>query len=633
MPDPAPAASSLDSGADLMFRASPIPLWIYDRETLRILDVNEAAVRQYGYTRDEFLDRTIADIRPVGEVQALLRSVSEQHHGWRRSGVWRHQRKNGDVFHVEITAADCLIDGRDCVMVAAMDVTELHQGHERLERSERRFQELIESLNDIVVTTDLDGVITYVSPKIVEYGYTSRELVGAPMHRCIHPDDLPLVLGAMREALSGAPARLEYRALGGGGTVHHLRASIRAMLDEHGQPAGLSGVLADITEQRTAEEQLRVSQRLEAIGRLAGGVAHDFNNLLVVIKGYAELGLQRLPPADPLRGDLQEILLAGQRAASLTQQLLAFGRKQLLRPAAIDLNEVVRSMTSMLRRVIGEDISLEANLAPDLAPVFIDAGHLEHAILNLVLNARDAMPNGGRLQLSTARKAEHPELPETRGGQPAVLLTVSDSGTGMNDATRARVFEPFFTTKPQGQGTGLGLPMVYGFVKQSGGALDLWSEPGAGTRVSIAFSAHHPAAAATVPSPAPPIATGTERVLVVEDDDAVRQLVGRVLTVAGYAWTAAGRPGEALKLLGEKGCAFDLLLTDFLMPEMTGAELAQRALAMCPSLRVVYMTGYRDLPAGAQTAVDRDAPTVSKPFTSAQLTGAIRAALESRQGQ
>ena len=625
-----PAASSLGSGADLIFHASPIPMWIYDRETLAFVEVNEAAVQQYGYTREEFLDRTIADIRPAEDVRALLFSVSGGQQGWRRSGVWRHQKKNREVFFVEITVHDCLIGDRECVMAAGVDVTEVHDANQRLERSERRYRELVESLNDLVWTTDIAGRITYVSPNVADYGYSIADLVGHSFRRVIHSDDLPRVMDAMRSAISGTPVRLEYRAFNASGGIHHVRGSFKAMFDDTGQPVGLSGVLADISEQRKAEEQLRVSQRLEAIGRLAGGIAHDFNNLLVVIQGYAELGMNRLAADEPLRGDLQEILLAGQRAASLTQQLLAFSRKQLLRPASVELNAIVRGMTSMLERVIGEDIILEADLAPDLPHVFIDAAQLEHAILNLVLNARDAMPDGGRLQITTREQAGHPDLPDSHRGQGAVVLTITDSGTGMDETIRARVFEPFFTTKPQGQGSGLGLPMVYGFVKQSGGALDLWSEPNGGTRVSIALSSHRPVSTGISTAVPAPVQRGTERVLVVEDDDAVRQLVGRLLTSAGYPWAAAAAPSEALAVLAEGECAFDVLLTDYLMPEMTGAELSQRALAMCPSLRVVYMTGYRDVPAAAQGPTDREAPTVTKPFTSAQLTGAIRSALDAR---
>lgn len=630
MANPASATSSLGSSADLIFHASPIPMWIYERNTLAFLEVNEAAVRQYGYTREEFLQRTIADIRPGEDVEALRRSVSEWQQGWRRSGVWRHQRKNGEVFFADITAHDCRLADRDCVMAAAVDVTEIHDANERLERSERRYRELVESLNDVVLTTDLEGRITYLSPNVADYGYRTSDLVGQAFHPLIHPDDLPRVIDAIQSAISGTPARLEYRAYNASGGLHHFRASIKAMLDDAGQPAGVSGVLADITEQRKAEEQLRVSQRLEAIGRLAGGIAHDFNNLLVVIKGYAELGMNRLAADEPLRGDLQEILLAGQRAASLTQQLLAFSRKQLLRPAAVDLNDIVRGMTSMLERVIGEDIILQADLAPGLPPVFIDAAQLEHAILNLVLNARDAMPEGGRLQISTTEQAGHPDLPDTPRGGRAVVLTITDSGSGMDDTIQARVFEPFFTTKPHGQGSGLGLPMVYGFVKQSGGALDLWSEPDGGTRVSIALSSHVPMSAAPPALAPPPVQRGSERVLVVEDDGAVRQLVGRLLTSAGYQWVSAAAPSEALALLTDARPAFDVLLTDFLMPEMTGAELSQRALVVCPALRIVYMTGYRDIPPAAQGATDRESPTLIKPFTSAQLTAAIRSALQSR---
>lgn len=610
-----------------MFVKNPLPMWIYERATLRFIDVNHAAIEQYGFTREEFLQRTIADIRPPEDVAAIVRSVAEGRHGWRRAGVWRHRRKDGGIFYVDITAHDCALQGLDCVMVAALDVTELRSANERLERSERRYRELIESINDVVLTTDLEGRFTYVSPNAARYGYSPETLLGRTFHQLIHPEDLPRVLEATEATLSGQPVQREYRAFDAWGGVHHLRTSFSAMFDDDGQPIGLSGIMGDITEQRKAEEQLHVSQRLEAVGRLAGGIAHDFNNLLVVINGYTELGLTRLPPDDPLRADLQEIQLAGQRAAALTQQLLAFGRKQLLRPASVDLNDVVRRMTAMLTRVIGEDVIFETDLAPHLPATFIDVAQLENAILNLVLNARDAMPNGGRLRITTSVRARHDDLP-VRPDRPIVVLTISDTGSGMDDLTRERVFEPFFTTKPQGQGSGLGLPMVYGFVKQSGGALDLSSEPGRGTRVSIALAADAPDRAATPAGSPPRVQGGEERILVVEDDDAVRALVGRVLTSAGYRWLAAASPREALDLLHRHDGDIDVLLTDFVMPEMTGAELAERVLQAHPGIRVVYMTGYRDISRGGTNVAD-GAPTLSKPFTAAQLTAAIRAALES----
>jgi PAS domain S-box-containing protein len=495
---------------------------------------------------------------------------------------------------------------------------QLRTAHEQLERSERQYLELLENLNAVVWTLDDACVLTALSPNAAQYGYSIEDLVGQPFDQLVHPEDLGGVTQALEQARNGAPLRIEYRAVDAGGGIHFVRSSIRALF-ENGVLTGFQGVLGDITEQRRAEEQLRASQRLEAVGRLAGGIAHDFNNLLVVINGYAELAMQRLSTADPLHHDLAEILQAGGRAATLTQKLLAFSRKQLLRPAVLDINDVVNGTAGMLRRIIGEDIEFELELDGSLPPVCIDAAQLEHALMNLVLNARDAMPEGGRIRVRTAR--------EESGTDSAVVLSVEDTGHGMDEATRARIFDPFFTTKPIGQGTGLGLPMVYGFVKQSGGSLHVRTAPGQGSTFSLVFPSDAAAGDAARASLDPSVRRGRERVLVVEDEDNVRELLRRQLGSAGYEAVLAARAEEALRVLEDPAQRIDLLLTDIVMPSMRGPELARRAVLLRPGLRVLYMTGYHNTSSIGDTSPTAPPNVIWKPFSAADLTTAIRGAL------
>ena len=495
---------------------------------------------------------------------------------------------------------------------------QMRVAHDRLERSVRQYRDLLENLHEIIWAVDASGILTYLSPNAVQHGYRIEELVGQRLDRIVHPEDLAGVIQALEQARHGAPLRIEYRAVDAGGAIHYVRSSFRAMFED-GVLVGFQGVMGDITEQRRAEEQLRASQRLEAVGRLAGGIAHDFNNLLVVINGYAELAMERLSTADPLHQDLTEILQAGTRAATLTQKLLAFSRKQLLRPAVLNINDVVNATASMLRRVIGEDIEFDLELDGSLPSVCIDAAQLEHALMNLVVNARDAMPEGGRIRVRTAR--------EESGTDSAVVLSVEDTGHGMDEATRARIFDPFFTTKPVGQGTGLGLPMVYGFVKQSGGSLHVRTAPGQGSTFSLVFPSDDTAGDPAHASLDPSVQRGRERVLVVEDEDNVRELLRRQLGSAGYQAVLAARAEEALRVLEDPKQRVDLLLTDIVMPTMRGPELARRAVLLRPGLRVLYMTGYPNTSAMGDTTATAPPNVIWKPFSAADLTTAIRGAL------
>ena len=389
-------------------------------------------------------------------------------------------------------------------------------------------------------------------------------------------------------------------------------------------------VFDNITEHRKLEEQLHHSQKLEAVGRLAGGVAHDFNNLLTVINGYSQLLHHRIEENSPLRKDIEEIRRAGDRAALLTQQLLAFSRRQVLQPKMLDLNELVANMEKMLHRLIGEDVELRAVFGAELGVVKADPGQIEQVIVNLVVNARDAMPGGGRLTIETDNtfldegfSSLHPYV--TIG--PHVLLAVSDTGVGMNEDTQAHLFEPFFTTKEKGKGTGLGLSMVYGIVKQSQGYIHVYSEVGKGTTFKIYFPRMDGEIETLSPvfSAAP---RGSETVLVVEDESSVRELIVRVLSEKGYRMLSAAEGNEGLRIAGGHQEPVDLLITDVIMPGMGGRELANRLEASIPGMKVLFMSGYTENTISHHGVLEEGLAFLQKPFTSETLLRKVRETLD-----
>jgi two-component system, cell cycle sensor histidine kinase and response regulator CckA len=412
-------------------------------------------------------------------------------------------------------------------------------------------------------------------------------------------------------------------------------------------PYAVVASFADITERKRAEQelrkseiQLRQSQKMEAIGQLAGGVAHDFNNILTAIRSFTELALDALEPEHPVRADLTEIRAAADRAAALTRQLLAFGRKQLLQPQVLDLNEVVRNIQSMLSRLIGVDVEWSISLSPQIDAVQADPGQVEQVLLNLVVNARDAMPNGGRLILETANVVldaaytdRHPDV------MPGVyvMIAVSDTGVGMDRATRERIFEPFFTTKAPGKGTGLGLSTVYGIVKQSGGHIALHSEVGRGTTFKVYLPRHKAAvsesAAVVAPRAEQPPSEGSETILLVEDDPAVRAVASRVLGRRGYVVLEAPTPHDAVAIAERHRGPIHLVLTDLVMPELNGRDLAAQILERRPDVRVLFMSGYTDDSVIRLGLLEAGAPFISKPFELNALARKIREVLGGRAPQ
>ncbi len=416
------------------------------------------------------------------------------------------------------------------------------------------------------------------------------------------------------------------------GKVIHVRSAGRATLDQQGETTGFEMIVENVTERRTLEEQLRQSQKMEAVGRLAGGIAHDFNNLLTVIKGYSEMMLNEMGPDSPIRVEAQEVKKAADRAGALTRQLLAFSRRQVLAPRVLDLNSVVAGMDKLLRPLLREDILFQTILVEDLGPVKADPGQIEQVIMNLVVNAKDALPHGGTLVVQTSNVILNPDsVPEHARMQPGsyVLLSVSDSGVGMDETTRLRIFEPFFTTKEMGQGTGLGLSTVYGIVKQSGGYIWVSSEPGAGATFKVYLprvnarpeSLHGNEGQWTS-------FRGTETVLLVEDEDGVRTLVRHILQKQGYTVLEARRGGEALGLCERFPDPIHLLLTDVILEQMNGRELAERLAWVRPEMKTLYISGYTDDAILHHGALVAEMPFLQKPFTAEGLATKVRRVLD-----
>jgi len=535
-----------------------------------------------------------------------------------------------------------------CVCTTFTDVTEHREAIVALRQSEAKYRDLFESMLDgyalhEAICDERGTLVDYryleVNPAFECYvGKTRAEVIGKRL-RELWPQTEPVWLERFGEVVrTGLPTRVEHRHAGTGHwyLVHAYRPA----------PGRFAITCTDIDDRKRAEEerekleqQLRQSQKMEAIGRLAGGVAHDFNNILTAILGSLELATDslntRLPPVDPAWGHLQQVSLSAGRAASLTHQLLAFSRRQVTQPGAVELNRTIAAMEQMLRRLLTEDTRLALRLAPDLATVYADVGQMEQVVLNLVVNARDALAEGGMLTLETRNvtlDSDYVALhPEAHAG-PHVLFTVSDNGCGMDAATCERVFEPFFTTKPIGQGTGLGLATVYAIIRQAGGHVTVYSEPGVGTTFRLYFPATAGVAAAVQAPPVGAAPQGGEVVLLVEDDAAVRTVAEGFLGRAGYQVLVATDGNEALKLAAEHGQSIDLLVTDVIMPDMNGRKLAEQLRQLQPSLRTLFVSGYTANVIAHHGVLDEGVEFLEKPFTRHDLLRRVREVLDRRTG-
>jgi two-component system, cell cycle sensor histidine kinase and response regulator CckA len=511
-----------------------------------------------------------------------------------------------------------------------------------LRRSEQRFRKLVEHSSDVITLLDAAGRIVYSTQSIRStLGYAERERAGSLVFELIHPDDRPKAEALFRHVTAerGIVAHADLRVRHKDGTWRDLEVAAVNHLDD---PV-VSAVVVNyhditerkraLTEMRLLEEQFRQAQKMEAVGRLAGGVAHDFNNLLTVIMSYADLLAAELPEGSAARQDLLEIRKAGAQAASLTGQLLAFSRQQVLAPIVLNLNELLGDMRKMLQRVLGEDIELSLRLAPQLGNVRADPGQLQQVMMNLAVNSRDAMPTGGQLTIQTADvglSEEYVEAHQTVLPGPYTMLVVTDTGTGMDAETRSRAFEPFFTTKEKGRGTGLGLSTVYGIVQQSGGYIWLYSEPGHGTTFKIYLPRVDAPAEEPLPRESAKTLKGTETILLVEDEAMMRPLVKGILQGRGYRVLVAQNAEEALTLAREHVGPIHLLLTDVVMPGVSGPDLAVRLAASRPEAVVLYMSGYTDDAIVHYGLFKRGLNYIQKPFTPGMLSQKVRLVLDGR---
>ena len=515
---------------------------------------------------------------------------------------------------------------------------QIHRIRRLLIERDELFRLITENAADMIAVVDDHGHRLYNSPSYERIlGYSFEELQASPSLEQIHPEDQPLVEESATEARqTGVGRRIEYRMRHKDGTWRTLESTVSAIVNGKGEVRRFVIVNRDITARKRLEEQFRQAQKMEAVGRLSGGIAHDFNNILGVIIGYGEILEERLEASNTLRPCADEILQAGRRAATLTRQLLAFSRQQVLAPRVLELNSVITDIQKMLRRVIGEDIELDTKLSADLGRVKADPGQIEQAILNLAVNARDAMPRGGKFTIAT----ENTELDATavrRYSYPVkpglyVLLSVSDTGTGMTSDTQAHIFEPFFTTKEKGKGTGLGLATVYGVVKQSDGYIQVHSEPGAGATFKIYLPlVDQPVDPEQKRPDSKPLRGGGETILLVEDEDMLRTLTRNVLELLGYSVLEAADGQQACEISLQKNRKIDLLLTDVVMPGMNGPALASELMTTRPALSVLYTSGYTGQAVGHGVIPERS-HFIPKPFTREDLARKVREALSSTQG-
>ncbi|OGK79675.1 MAG: hypothetical protein A2X52_04825 [Candidatus Rokubacteria bacterium GWC2_70_16] len=617
---------------------------ITDREG-RIEYVNPAFEQISGFSFDEVRGKTPRVLKSGIHDQAFYERLwNTLLAGEIYRAVLVNRKKSGELFHEEKVISPLRNPQGEIThfVSTGRDITERIRAEQRLRESEERFRQLAEHIREVFWLKTVDGSrILYVNPAWEEiWGRSCQSLYAEPSSflETVHPADRERVRAALPGQAAGEYDH-EFRIVRPDGAIRWIWARAFPVRDERGEVYRIAGCSEDITERKTAEEalresteQLRQAQKMEAMGRLAGGIAHDFNNLLTVILGRAELLLARLGGEETLARDVTLMKKTAERAAALTRQLLAFSRQQMLQPKIIDLRAIVAETAAMLRPLIGEHIELHLEAAPHPCPVMADPGQLEQVLMNLALNARDAMPGGGQLTIETAAVELGEEYARRHlaiAPGPYVMLAVSDTGTGMDAETRARIFEPFFTTKEQGKGTGLGLATVYGIVKQSGGSIWVYSEPGHGTSFKV-YLPRVPAGAkaAGADEPRPASGGGSETVLLVEDEEEVRTLAREILETAGYAVLEARDGRQATDLAERHSGPIHLLVSDVVMPGMSGADLVECLRPLHPELRLLFMSGYTDAALANHAALPPGAAFMEKPFTAATFTRTVREVLD-----
>ncbi len=597
--------------------------------------VNPAYARMIGNTnREAMVGKSWREISASGDVAPVaseIREALKQHGKW--FGPLTVPHSDGTAVAMEMAITTLPDGGTICV---SGDITERVSAQRERAETEIKYRKLIEQVAAIsyIAEIGVNGQWYYVSPQIeTMFGYSAEEWLSNSKDwiRYIPIDDHPIVHAAEENSARGEPFQAEYRITRKDGNVIWVSDTAVVVRGSDSHPV-MEGLIVDITDRKMLENQLLQARKMEAVGRLAGGVAHDFNNLLTIIKGYVEMAMQRCLDWPELHSDIRRIEDAADRAVTLVRQLLAFSRKQVLRPKILDLNAIVMNLDQLLRRLMSENIAMKTFVSKDLGAIKADPGQIEQVIMNLVVNARDALPDGGRILIETSNveldSAYTRDHTVVRPG-PYVLLAVTDTGIGMTADTAAHIFEPFYTTKESGRGTGLGLSTVYGIVKQSGGYIWVYSELGKGTT----FKVYLPRVKDAVQAPAAemPASTarkGHETILLVEDEPDVRELTQMVLTERGYRVIEALTPEDAERLAGNNGAEIHLLLTDVVMPGMSGRELAKRLTGRYPNLRVLYMSGYTYNVIAQDGTLEEGISFLQKPFTPQVLTQKVRESLD-----
>jgi PAS domain S-box-containing protein len=621
-----------------LLEAAPDAMVVVDQAG-KIVLLNVQAEKQFGYHRDELVGQQVKNIIPEGFAERLIadgtRSAADALAQQIGTGIeLSGRRKDGTEFPIEIMLSPLESTEGILVTAAIRDISVRREADAALRRTSQLLQASqsmaqvggweVDPVGNTMFWTDETYRIHDTSP--AEYTPTLASAI-----QFYAPESIPIIAAAVQEAIvHGTPFDLELELITAKDRRIWVHTKGTVTIDQ-GRTVKITGVFHDITEQRELETQLRQAQRLEVVGQLAGGIAHDFNNLLTAIRGYSELVRRNLGPKDRNRADLDQVVLASDRAVELTRQLLAFSRRQVLQPRIVDPGELVAGVAPMLRRLLGEHIELVTYAAPHLGRVKVDPSQFEQIIVNLAVNARDAMPEGGKLriettnvELGTAYAASHP------GVTPGlyVALTVSDTGSGMSEAVKAHIFEPFFTTKEPGKGTGMGLATVYGIAQQSGGSIYLYSEPGHGTSFKIYLPRVDDEAGAALPVPIAVTPTGSETILLVEDEEAVRAYAARILSEQGYVVLEASGGAAALALVAAHPGAIDLLVTDMVMPGLQGHQLGEQLSDIRPDLRVLYVSGFTENSVGDHGVVGEGIAFLPKPYTVDALGRAVRLVLD-----
>lgn len=616
-----------------LFQNNHAVMLVIDPVDGRIFDANPAACAYYGWSHDELTRMKISQINTLTPAQ-IAEEMQRARFGQRNYFEFRHRRADGSIRDVEVYSGAIQLQDRDLLYSLVFDVTQRKEAERALHHSHELMRYIIEHDRSAVAVYDRDLHYIYVSQRYLhDYGIRDADIIGRHLFEVL-PDLPQRWRAAHQQALNGAVVSAEDdRYARADGSVDWMRWECRPWRQADGSIGGVILYSEVITERKRLEEQLLQAQKLESVGQLAGGVAHDFNNMLAVILIQAELALMGLAPAHPLYNRLQEIHHAAERSARLTQQLLAFARKQVVNPRVLDLNETITEMLKMLRRLIGENIELVWSPAPHLWSTRLDPVQIDQVLANLCVNARDAITGVGKIyievrnvSIDAAYCAHHAEA------MPGdfVRLSVSDTGSGIAPEHLPRIYDPFFTTKEIGRGTGLGLATVYGIVKQNGGFINVYSEAGYGSTFNLYFPRHVGDAESATNAMDAVLRYGQgETVLVVEDEPAVLDVAQAMLEQLGYRVLTASAPRQALRLAEEHTASIDLVITDLIMPEMSGYDLVERLRELAPQIRTLYMSGYSANAVTDRSAAQQQINHLQKPFSLRELASKIREALES----